>query len=426
MNKDVFDGFTVNVFLDEDGDYLAHFVEMPNVSAFSDTPEEALKELAVAWQGVKESYQERHQPIPKAPSRPEYDNQSNVYFDVQLYQSLINEAAKAEKSLYPFITQRLAGITEPKEVIPDPYEFMWQLSDDMVAEYDRIYKGATENSGFTGDQTEENWAQLLRKWLPRTYEVVTNGKIITQEGDTSPELDILVLKDTYSHDSQSERLYLAADVAAVFECKATLRAAHIAEAVQTCAEIKNLYPVRVGTPYKELHTPVVYGLLAHSHSWKGNNSTPEVNIARNLYKYDNQHVSHPRQTLDLLCVADLAAWTSCKSAFVSRENEPDKLVLSSYAERILSADNHLERFTPIVALVSNLSHRLAWENPTLRNLADCYRITNVAGSPMTKGQADVVWSTSTIYSEEVYSRFLASDYLTRSYSIWDEWAGIFY
>ena len=53
MNKDVFDGFTVNLFLDEDGDYLAHFVEMPNVSAFSNTPEGALRELAVAWKGVK-------------------------------------------------------------------------------------------------------------------------------------------------------------------------------------------------------------------------------------------------------------------------------------------------------------------------------------------------------------------------------------
>ena len=55
MNKNVFDGFTVNVFLDEDGDYLAYFVEMPNVSAFSDTPEDALKELAMAWEGVKET-----------------------------------------------------------------------------------------------------------------------------------------------------------------------------------------------------------------------------------------------------------------------------------------------------------------------------------------------------------------------------------
>jgi len=31
---DPFDGYTINVFLDDDGEYLAHFVELPNVSAF--------------------------------------------------------------------------------------------------------------------------------------------------------------------------------------------------------------------------------------------------------------------------------------------------------------------------------------------------------------------------------------------------------
>ena len=72
-NHDDFDGFTVNLFFDEDGDYLAHFVEMPNVSAFSDTPEGALRELAVAWKCVKESYQKDHEPIPKAPSRNVYE-----------------------------------------------------------------------------------------------------------------------------------------------------------------------------------------------------------------------------------------------------------------------------------------------------------------------------------------------------------------
>lgn len=431
MNQDVFDGFTVNVFLDEDGDYLAHFVEMPNVSAFSDTPAGALKELAVAWQGVKESYQKHHEPIPKAPSRQEYDNPPNTYIDasVQLYHMLANEAAKAQESLYPFIVQRLAGTTDSEKVIPDPYEFMRQLSNDMVAEYNRIYERNTEKPGSPRPQADKNWAQLLRKWLPRTYEVVTNGCIINQSGKTSPELDVLVLKDAYSKELQNENLYLAADVAAVFECKTTLRAAHIAKAVETCAVIKDLYPAREGTPYKELHAPIIYGLLAHSHSWKSDNSTPEINIIRNLYKYDRSHVSHPRQTLDLLCVADLAAWTSFKSAFVSRQDEADKFAFSLYAERVLAPNNQLERFTPIVTLISNLSQRLAWENPTLRNLADCYRMMNLAGSAITKRQTETsVWRSSAIYSKEVRSRLLTlltTENLPRNSAAWYEWADIF-
>ena len=111
MDKDVFDGFTVNLFFDEDGDYLAHFVEMPNVSAFSDTPEGALKELAVAWRGVKKSYQKHRESIPKAPSRNGYEGPFNIPVDVQLYHTLADEAAKAGISLYTLVMQKLSKTT---------------------------------------------------------------------------------------------------------------------------------------------------------------------------------------------------------------------------------------------------------------------------------------------------------------------------
>ncbi len=54
MTKDIFDGFTVNMFFDENGDYLAHLVELPNVSAFGPTPAEALAKLKTAWELMKE------------------------------------------------------------------------------------------------------------------------------------------------------------------------------------------------------------------------------------------------------------------------------------------------------------------------------------------------------------------------------------
>ena len=107
MGKDMFDGFTVSLFLDEDGDYLAHFVEMPNVSAFSDTPEEALRELAVAWKCVKESYEEDREPFPQAPSREGYGGPFKVPVDAQLYHALANEAAEARMSLYALVAQKL-------------------------------------------------------------------------------------------------------------------------------------------------------------------------------------------------------------------------------------------------------------------------------------------------------------------------------
>ena len=105
---DRFEGYTVNVFLDEDGEYLAHFVELPNVSAFGESPEEALSELATAWEGVKESYKKHGEQVPLAPARKKYSGQFNVRIDRRLHRALAIEAAKAGLSLNAIISQKLA------------------------------------------------------------------------------------------------------------------------------------------------------------------------------------------------------------------------------------------------------------------------------------------------------------------------------
>ena len=104
---DRFEGYTVNVFLDEDGDYLAHFVELPNVSAYGESPEEALRELATAWEGVKESYRKHGEQVPLAPARKKYSGQFNVRIDRRLHRALAIEAAKAGISLNAIVSQKL-------------------------------------------------------------------------------------------------------------------------------------------------------------------------------------------------------------------------------------------------------------------------------------------------------------------------------
>lgn len=47
---------TIELFKDIDGDWLAKFEELPNVSALGDSPEKALQELQEAWFLMKESY----------------------------------------------------------------------------------------------------------------------------------------------------------------------------------------------------------------------------------------------------------------------------------------------------------------------------------------------------------------------------------
>ena len=66
--QDRFDGNAVELFLDEDNDWLAHFVELPGISAFGPTPEKALSELDISWAVAKESCAARGFEVPAAPA----------------------------------------------------------------------------------------------------------------------------------------------------------------------------------------------------------------------------------------------------------------------------------------------------------------------------------------------------------------------
>lgn len=103
-----FDGFIITLNQDEDNDWIASFLEMPEISAFGATPEDALRELTVAWKGVKESYAKHGEKIPIAPSKKQYSGQFNVRIDKRLHRDLVVEAITAGISLNALIAQKLA------------------------------------------------------------------------------------------------------------------------------------------------------------------------------------------------------------------------------------------------------------------------------------------------------------------------------
>lgn len=107
--SDQFDGFSIYLAEDEDGDFLAHFIEMPQVSAFANTPEDALHELKLAWEGVKESYRKHGEPTPVAPSKKEYSGQFNVRIDKRTHRQLAIEAAQCGISLNALVSQKLTA-----------------------------------------------------------------------------------------------------------------------------------------------------------------------------------------------------------------------------------------------------------------------------------------------------------------------------
>lgn len=106
--SDIFNGFTVNLLYDEnDGDWVAHFAELPLVSAFEATPERAIQELKVAWDGVKQSYLTKGESVPISPAKKTYSGQFNVRIDKRLHKSLAIEACQAHISLNALVAQKL-------------------------------------------------------------------------------------------------------------------------------------------------------------------------------------------------------------------------------------------------------------------------------------------------------------------------------
>jgi hypothetical protein len=92
---------------------------------------------------------------------------------------------------------------------------------------------------------------------------VTKGRILTDSGYASPQVDVLVLWPSYPRILLDKKLYLAGGVAAAFECKITLKSDHLKAAVETAALLRRNLPKREGTSYKELTSTILYGLLSH-------------------------------------------------------------------------------------------------------------------------------------------------------------------
>lgn len=309
----------------------------------------------------------------------------------------------------------------------DLIDFMNSATRQISDEYDRIQKRATEDPGTAGDQGEENWATLFKNWLPDTFHIVTKGRILSHIGIASPQVDVIILKPEYPKHLLDKKLYLAGGVLAAFECKVTLKASHLHEFVKNSLEIKNhLYDIK-GSPYKEIQSSIVYGLLAHSHSWKNDNSKPIENIEKALWDADNETVTHPIQMPDLICVADLACWSVSKMVFlgpglISDWSSFEEIwgktgsASSGYICHSQEQEDQTPNFTPIGALITSLFHKLSWQVPTMQSLSRYFTLTNIQGNGSGKMRK---WD-STIYSEEIRSKIVNGH--LKNGTFWDEWS----
>lgn len=289
-----------------------------------------------------------------------------------------------------------------------------QTTSEMASEYERIRARATEDPGTAGDEGEENWAHLLREWLPSTYQVRTKGRILAHDGTASRQVDVVVLRPGYPSKLLDKKLYVASGVAAAFECKLTLTSAHLREATRTAAEIARMTAPRRGTPYRELVSPIIYGVLAHSHVWSDSQTGVEK-ILEHSTAGVQKHATHPREEIDLVCVADTCA--------ILKSTELKRLQVPEGPEQLLCLVGSFfacPGTPPVGSLIAYLLIRLGWEDVDVRPLAEYFLLARML-ERASGGSANHHPSGLTPETE-AEARSRSSDFLADEPWSWDEWA----
>jgi hypothetical protein len=276
----------------------------------------------------------------------------------------------------------------------DLESFLDEVASGLKLDYSRIRKSARSDPGTAGDQSEATWADLFRNWLPTSLQVVTKGRIAARDGRLSEQLDVIVLRDTYPPHLAKKKIYLAGGVLAVFECKLTLRKSHIADAVERGRSLRALVgPRRAKNLRDELVPPILFGLLAHQ--------SEGLNVEAILKSLDEglAQIDHPRESLDLLTIADLGTWSNMKNLRTPRidpprarhavqqllglESEGDIKVFYMTPQELLQEASATPN--PLYSMLQVLYWRLGIDLPGLGPIADYWAGAKVRGQGFTGG-----------------------------------------
>lgn len=311
----------------------------------------------------------------------------------------------------------------------DLHDYVRQEHQWLADEYRRVRERAREDPGTAGDEIESNWRQLIEKWIPPTYRVVTKGRLLFPDGSASGQIDVLVLKPGYPPGLTDRKLYIAGGVAFVFECKTTLKPQHISESVQKLRVIReNGDRHHTNETPRDVLTPSPgFGLLAHSSVWEN----PNQYLTAALREH-HATVTHPSRMLDLVCVADSGTFMAERTAeFPDVTMRPDgsffqKGVGAMSVYRGPDESNSRERQdTALGRLVWYLMRRLAWDEPSIRSLVQHYHSSGFSAG----GGIPRIWPQASVLPETVLSALLTQHSAhirqPRPLSIeWDAWSGI--
>ncbi|MDX6227027.1 MAG: hypothetical protein QOI76_417 [Frankiales bacterium] len=289
---------------------------------------------------------------------------------------------------------------------PSPVHHAWlaKWEREVEEEYNRLHARALQDPQHAGHGGEATWIRLFEEWLPPAYEVGSRKYIVPEQGDETFETDIVVFNPGYPARLREREEVLAGGVAAAFSVKLTLDAAGLRDAVSRGARLRRAAKPRYGSPRGEALGAFAFGLLAHSHSWRHPGSTPRENLVQSLWQLDHDYCIHPRETLDLLCIADLTTVTTLRASYLPAlmsQAPPGVDVSEGTVMTVMSMADEEKTPGPVAVLIAALLVRLAYADPTVKPFADGLRLTDTLGSASGHGR---YFPVRDVYSEQVLDK----------------------
>jgi|GEM_PF-709861 len=130
-------------YSEDDEGYIAVSPEFPGLSAFGETPEEAIAEAKVALVLFIETYQEENKPLPEPNVAKEYSGQIRIRLPKSLHQRLSMQAEEEGTSINTLMIQYISeglSFTKKKhsgkdriiDLLKSYLKHEWELSEDYT------------------------------------------------------------------------------------------------------------------------------------------------------------------------------------------------------------------------------------------------------------------------------------------------------
>jgi hypothetical protein len=268
------------------------------------------------------------------------------------------------------------------------------IQEEIARDYADAQETHKEDIQRSGHEGESTWADLLSKWLPPAYGVGLRKYIIGSDEQVKPfETDIVIFEPAYPQHLRYRAKVHAGGIAAAFSVKLTARKGHFKEIAGWSKSLAALSRVDVTTVEGQILSGVPTGFLAHSHDL---GTDPVADLAAG-FDTEADAAKHPRDLVDLVCVADAGTLTCNRVSYIPGfQHGEEAFAMSSYLKM-----HDAQQYGAVAHFIVSLYSILGRKDPSLLKLADELSVVTGTG----QGQGTMrKWDPKAVYHED----FLAS------------------